>query len=89
MKLALVALIFIGPTFRVGIARLKVNPDNSCIYIIFFGQVQTCLNGKNSSNKKKLQTNTQTDGFHYYIVVRLYKRLPLKVVLDWYRRDIT
>ena len=44
VKLALVALIFVGPTSRVALVRLKANPDNSCIYIICFGQVQTCLN---------------------------------------------
>ena len=49
MKLALVALIFVGPTSRVALVRLKANPDNSCIYIICFGQVQTCLNGVNRS----------------------------------------
>ena len=64
VKLALVALIFIGPTSRVVLVRLKANPENSCIYIISFGQVQTCLNVINRINKKKAsnkQTDRQTD----------------------------
>ena len=36
VKLALVALIFVGPTSRVALIRLKANPDNSCICIICF-----------------------------------------------------
>ena len=59
VKLALVALIFIGPTSMVVLVRLKANPENSCIYIICFGQVQTCLNIINRINKKKA-TDRQT-----------------------------
>ena len=75
MKLALVALVFIGPTLRVVLVRLKANPDNSCIYIICFGQVQTSLNGVNRSKCVQIkkgfrQTDRHTHGFHYYIVVR-------------------
>ena len=44
VKLALVALILIGPTSRVVLVRLEANPEHSCIYIICFRQVQTCLN---------------------------------------------
>ena len=66
MKLALVALIFVGPTSRVALVRLKATPDDSCIYIICFGQVQTCLNGVNRSKcvqikKGFTQTNRQTN----------------------------
>ena len=41
VKLALVALVFIGPTSRVVLVRLKPNLENSC-FIPLSKQVQTC-----------------------------------------------